>query len=222
MALEQTLKGIQAQNDQLQEMFLNLSKGQEEVKALLTRGMIMGNPDGNKDDQLELQIEIAILKGQLRSQMVLIQNLAQGQEELRVLINKLRQDDCNHMGQTTRIGNQVTAQPPMRQEDGRPSQFAATSRAQQQPRQHQPENQQRQSKPKRQFTKLNMLLSQVLQHMLKAELITLKAPPQNPNTAAPSYCPNESSYHSDNSRHDTNNFWALKNKVQDMIDAQEI
>ena len=63
MALEQTIKGIQAQNAQLQEMFLNLSKGQEEVKALLTRGMAMGNPEDNKDDQLErLQTEMATMK----------------------------------------------------------------------------------------------------------------------------------------------------------------
>ena len=53
MDMEQTVKDIQAQNAQLREMFLNLSKGQEEVKALLTRGMIMGNLEGNKDDQLE-------------------------------------------------------------------------------------------------------------------------------------------------------------------------
>ena len=66
MDMEQTVKGIQAQNSQLQEMFLNLSKGQEEVKSLLTRGMIMGNPEGNKDDQLELlRTEIAIMKIQM-------------------------------------------------------------------------------------------------------------------------------------------------------------
>ena len=84
MALEKTIKDIKAQNAQLQEMFLNLSKGQQEVKSLLTRGMIMGNPEGNKDDQLELlRTEIAIMKiqmmGQLVGQMALIQNLAQGQ-----------------------------------------------------------------------------------------------------------------------------------------------
>ena len=63
MALEQTIKDIQAQNAQLQEMFFNLSKGQEEVKALLTRGMVMGNPGDDRDDQLErLQTEIAIMK----------------------------------------------------------------------------------------------------------------------------------------------------------------
>ena len=81
--MEQTVKYIQAQNVQLQEMFLNLSKGQEEVKAILTKGMTMGNPEGNKDDQLErLQTKIAIMKvqmmGQLMGQMALIQNLAQG------------------------------------------------------------------------------------------------------------------------------------------------
>ena len=64
-----------------------------------------------------------------------------------------------------------------------------------------------------------MSLAQVLQHLLKAELITLKAPPGNPNTAAPSYRPKERcAYHSDNPGHDTNNCWALKNRIQDLID----
>ena len=59
--------------------------------------------------------------------------------------------------------------------------------------------------------------------MLKAWLITLKAPPWNPNTSAPTYHPNERyAYHSDSPGHDTNSCWALKNKVQDMIDAKEI
>ena len=35
MDLEQTVKDLQAQNAQFQEMILNLSKGQEELKALL-------------------------------------------------------------------------------------------------------------------------------------------------------------------------------------------
>ena len=37
MALEQTVKDLQAQNAQFQELILNLSKGQEELKALLTK-----------------------------------------------------------------------------------------------------------------------------------------------------------------------------------------
>ena len=77
--------------------------------------------------------------------------------------------------------------------------------------------------PKRQFTKINMPPTQALQHMLKAELITLKAPFQNPNTSSLTYHPNERcAYHSDSPGHDTNNCWALKNKIQDMIDAKEI
>ena len=36
MALEQTVKDLQAQNAQFQEMILNLAKGQEELKTLLT------------------------------------------------------------------------------------------------------------------------------------------------------------------------------------------
>ena len=35
MDLEQAVKNLQAQNAQLQEMILNLSKGKEELKALL-------------------------------------------------------------------------------------------------------------------------------------------------------------------------------------------
>ena len=59
--------------------------------------------------------------------------------------------------------------------------------------------------------------------MLKEELITLKAPLRNPNTYAPSYHPNERyAYHFDSPGYDTNGCWALKNKIQDMIDAKEI
>ena len=79
------------------------------------------------------------MMGQMVGQMALIQNLAQGQEELRVLVNKLHQDRYNHMKQTIETGDQVFNQSPMRQEAGLmesgPFQIAATSRAQQQPRQ---------------------------------------------------------------------------------------
>ena len=83
--------------------------------------------------------------GQLVGQMALIQNLARGQEELRTLINKLRHDGCNQIEQIARRGDQVTTQPPMRQEvslrERRHSQIASTARSQQRLRQHQPENQ---------------------------------------------------------------------------------
>ena len=54
-------------------------------------------------------------------------------------------------------------------------------------------------------------------------MVTLKEPPQNPNTSSPYYNPNaRCAYHSDSPGHDTSNCWALKNKIQDMIDAKEI
>src|SRR3954462_314130 len=77
--------------------------------------------------------------------------------------------------------------------------------------------------PKRQFTKINMSLAQALQHLLRANLITVRDPPINPNTSACSYNPNaRCAYHSDSPGHDTNSCWPLKNKIQDMIDAGEI
>ena len=73
------------------------------------------------------------------------------------------------------------------------------------------------------FTKINMPLSKKLQPLLKAELISLRDPPTNPNTASPKYNPNaRCAYHSNSQGHDTYDCWSLKNKIQDMIDAKEI
>ena len=67
---------------------------------------------------------------------------------------------------------------------------------------------------RRQFTKINMTLAQALQGMLKANLITLRDPPANPNTTSPRYNPNaRCAYHSDSPGHDTNDCWLLKNKI---------
>ena len=75
----------------------------------------------------------------------------------------------------------------------------------------------------RQFTKIGMPLSQALQHLLKVELISLRDPPQNPNISSPKYNLNmRCAYHSNSPRHDTNNCWALKNKIQNIIDNKEI
>ena len=77
--------------------------------------------------------------------------------------------------------------------------------------------------PKRQFTKLNVSLSQALQHMLRMNLVTLIGPHPNPKTSSPYYNPDERcAYHSDSPRHDTNNCWVLKYKIQNMINAKEI
>ena len=50
MALKQNDRNLQTQDAQFREMFLNLSKGQEELKALLAGTMTKKNPDDNKDD----------------------------------------------------------------------------------------------------------------------------------------------------------------------------
>ena len=89
--------------------------------------------------------------------------------------------------------------------------------------QPQRDNARSQNAPRRQFTKINMPLSQALQHMLKAELITLRDPPQNVNTSSPRYNPNaKCAYHSNSPGHSTDDCWALKNKIQDMIEAKQI
>ena len=47
-------------------MFLNLSQVQEEVKALLTRGMVQGNSSNSRSDQLEeLQLSVTLLGSHL-------------------------------------------------------------------------------------------------------------------------------------------------------------
>ena len=76
-----------------------------------------------------------------------------------------------------------------------------------------------QKEPKRQFTKINTLMSQTLQYLLEMNLVALREPPQKPNTSSPHYDPNvRCAYHSNSPGHDTNSCWALKNKIQDLID----
>ena len=104
MALERSVKDIQDQTAQLQEMFLNLSLGQEEMKALLTKGL--GNSNNARSDQIaELQFDLTTLRtqmmGQLVGQMALIQDLSQRQEELRVLVRQLLPN--NQLGQTSEV-----------------------------------------------------------------------------------------------------------------------
>ena len=75
----------------------------------------------------------------------------------------------------------------------------------------------------RQYTNINMPLSQALQHLPKLKLITLKDPPQNPDASSSKY--NSSvrcAYYSDNPGYDTDDCWSLKNKIQDLIDVKEI
>ena len=93
-----------------------------------------------------------------------------------------------------------------------PLQVATTSRVQQQPCHKQQVNH-------RQFTKLNMLLSQVLQHLLRLNLVTLVGPHPNHKTSSPNYNPDvRCAYHSNSPGHDTDDCWKLKYKIQNLID----
>ena len=68
-----------------------------------------------------------------------------------------------------------------------------------------------------------MILSQVLPHLLKSDLVTLREAPKNPNTVSPCYNPNARyAYHSESLGHDTNDCWALKIKVKDLLEVMEI
>ena len=99
----------------------------------------MGNlakksPEDDKDERLKrLQAEVDTMRTQMLGQMALIQDLAQRQEELRVLIRQLLQN--NQLGKTSEVEEQVTIQPPLRQEDkGKAPLLASGSQAHQQPR----------------------------------------------------------------------------------------
>ena len=87
------------------------------------------------------------------------------------------------------------------------------------PRNNQPRtNQTRVERPVRKFTQINMTPAQVLPHLFKLNLASLKEAPKNPNIASPYYHSNaKCAYHSGSIGNDTNNCLALKNKIQDLI-----
>ena len=73
MALKQTVRDLQTQNAQFQEMFLSLAKGQEELKALLTENMTKKNPEDNKEDKLDqLLADMENMRIQMMVHMALI------------------------------------------------------------------------------------------------------------------------------------------------------
>ena len=158
------------------------------------------------------------MMGQLVGQMALIQDLAQRQEELRVLVNKLLQN--NQVGQTPKVEDQVIIKPPLRQEDkGKAPQLASGSQAQQQPRQRQRGNRCKKNTSGRHFSETDIPSSLILKRLLEVNLLALKDPIRKPNTSTPSYHPDAFCvYHSHSPGHDTDDCWALKNKIQDLID----
>ena len=124
------------------------------------------------------------MMGQLVGQMALIQDLSQRQEELRVLVRQLLPN--NQLGQTSEVEEQVTAQPPSTQEEkGKAPLLASGSQAHQQPRQRQRGNRRKQETLGRQFTETEIPSFFILKRLLEAKLVTLKEPPQKPNTSSP-------------------------------------
>ena len=68
-----------------------------------------------------------------------------------------------------------------------------------------------------------MTLSQILPQLLSTKMVTVKEAPKVVNTTSPKYNPKaRCAYHSDSPRHTTDGCWALRNKVQDLIDAKEV
>src|ERR1051325_6624721 len=157
-------------------MLTSLAQGQEDLKDLITKKNLEDNKDGRFE---QMQAEITEMRIQMMGQMALIQNLARGQEELRVFINELLKFEDNRMVRTTRVGDPSVNLPPAKpkltcsQERGKSTLL----------HQQQQGNQHKQGTPRRQLTKINMPLSQALQHMLKAYVITVKYPPQHVNTS---------------------------------------
>ena len=158
------------------------------------------------------------MMGQLVGQMALIQNLSQRQEELRVLVRQLLPN--NQPGPTSEVEEKVTAQPPPTQEDkGKAPLLASGSQSHQQPRQRQWGNRRKQEKSGRQFTETKIPSFFILKRLLEVDLLTLKDPPQELNISSPHFNPDAFFvYHSHSPGHGTNDCWALKNKIQALID----
>ena len=63
MTLKQDNRDLQTQEAQFREIFLNLSKGPEELKTLLVGNLVKKSPEDNKDEWLEqLQAEFSAMK----------------------------------------------------------------------------------------------------------------------------------------------------------------
>ena len=211
MASQQDNQDLLAQETRFGEILLNLSKGQEELRTLLMETLVRNSAE---DERLKhLQAEVDAMRAQMLGQVTIIQDLAQRQDELGVLVNQLLRG--NQLGQTSKGKKPVIVQPPLRQGDkGRAPQMAPVSQIQ---------HHNQQKSERRQFTRLSMTLSQILPQLLETKLVTLKEAPKNQNTTSPKYNPNaRCAYHSDSPGHTTDDCWSLKNKIQDMIDAGEI
>ena len=77
MASQQDNQGLHAQETQFREIFLSLSKGQEELRTLLMGNLVKNSPEDSEDERLKhLQAEVDAMRTQIIGQMALIQGLA--------------------------------------------------------------------------------------------------------------------------------------------------
>ena len=53
MASQQDNQGLHAQETQFKEIFLSLSKGQEELRTLLMGNLVKNGPEDSKDERLK-------------------------------------------------------------------------------------------------------------------------------------------------------------------------
>ena len=66
MASQQDNQGLHAQETQFREIFLNLFKGQEELRTLLMGTLVRNSPEDDKDERLKrLQAEVDTMRTQM-------------------------------------------------------------------------------------------------------------------------------------------------------------
>src|SRR4051812_9012314 len=246
MDLEQSVKNLQAQNNQFQKVIFHLAKGQEELKALLiekekNQYKYQGGQDNRRSKPKRsftpLHMPLSQALQQLLNQNLITllppyslpTNPAPGYKyhaRCAYHSNSPGHDteDCGPLKHKIQdlIDNKIidfnsTGGPYMANTMCKQQVGEALiSTSASQP-------QYKHNAPKRQFTKINMTLAEALQQMLRKGLMTLRNPPRNPNISSHQYNPNaRCAYHSDSIGHDTNDCWLLKNKIQDLIDDKII
>ena len=77
MAFQPDNQDLHTQETQFKDIFLSLSKGQEELRALLVGNLAKKSPEDDKDERLKhLQAEVDVMRTQMLGQMALIQDLS--------------------------------------------------------------------------------------------------------------------------------------------------
>ena len=72
MDFQQDNQDLHTQETQFREIFLNLSKGQEELKTLLVGNLVKKSPEYNNDERLKhLQAEVDAMRTQMLGKWLL-------------------------------------------------------------------------------------------------------------------------------------------------------